>query len=96
MVGMDQDNVVLAPWTTAEVPRQRHDTRGNESEWKANAESSSTSDTVNTLSNLYPTATSLYLSRTTNQQSDTPQPGASPISIKSWSKRFPISGSSGQ
>ncbi len=74
MVGMDQDNVVLAPWTTVKY-RVSGTTLGETNQsGSANAESSSTSDTVNTLSNLYPTATSLYLSRTTNQQSDTPQP----------------------
>jgi ABC-type antimicrobial peptide transport system permease subunit len=70
---MDQDNVVLAPWTTVKY-RVSGTTLGETNQsGSANAESSSTSDTVNTLSNLYPTATSLYLSRTTNQQSDTPQ-----------------------
>jgi ABC-type antimicrobial peptide transport system permease subunit len=40
----------------------------------ANSSSSPTSDTVNTLSGLYPSATSLYLSRTSTQEADTPQP----------------------
>jgi len=74
MVGMDQDNVVLAPWTTVKY-RVSGTTLGETNQsGSASGESSSTSDTMNTLSNLYPTATSLYLSRTTNQQSDTPQP----------------------
>jgi len=40
----------------------------------AGGSSSSTSDAVNTLSGLYPTATSLYLSRSSVQTADYPQP----------------------
>jgi macrolide transport system ATP-binding/permease protein len=73
MVGMDQDNVVLAPWTTVKYRVSGTTLAETNQSGSAGSESSSTSDTVNTLSNLYPTATALYLTRTTNQQSDTPQ-----------------------
>ena len=73
MMGMDQDNVVLAPWTTVKY-RVSGTTLTNTNQSSSSGSSSSTSDAVNTLSSLYPDATSLYLSRTTTQQADTPQP----------------------
>ena len=75
MMGMDQDNVVLAPWTTDQVSRQRHRLANtNQSSSAASSSSSAASDAVNTLSGLYPTTTSLYPSRSSTQTADTPQP----------------------
>ncbi len=71
MMGMDQDNVVLAPWTTikyrvAGTPL----TSANQSA----ASSSSSTGSLNTLNNLYPSATSRYPERSAQQQANYPQP----------------------
>jgi macrolide transport system ATP-binding/permease protein len=75
MVGMDQDDVLIAPWTTikfrvvgssAEIANQSATTTTG---------SSSTSDTVNTLNQIYPsTQASLYPTPSATQAADTPQP----------------------
>ena len=72
MMGIDQDNLVLAPWTTIKY-RVSGTTLTNTNQ-SASAGSSSSSDAVNTLSGLYPTATSLYPSRSSIQTADYPQP----------------------
>ncbi|MCE5267917.1 MAG: ABC transporter permease [Planctomycetaceae bacterium] len=74
MMGMDQDNVVLAPWTTVKYRVSGTTLTSTNQSGSASSSSSSTSDAVNTLSSLYPAATSLYLSRTATQEADTPQP----------------------
>ncbi|MDD3813176.1 MAG: ABC transporter permease [Desulfocapsaceae bacterium] len=68
MMGHDQDDVILAPWTTI-----KYRVTGTS---LATAQSTgSTSDTVNTLSNLYPAAQpSLYPERSSVQQTDNPMP----------------------
>ena len=73
MMGMDQDNIVLAPWTTVKY-RVSGSALTNTNQSASSSSSSSTSETVNTVSNLYPTATSLYLSRTSSETANTPQP----------------------
>jgi ABC-type antimicrobial peptide transport system permease subunit len=72
MMGQDQDDIVLAPWTTVKYCVSGSMLTSTNQSSSASGESSSTSDAVNTLSNLYPTASSLYLSRTTVQAADTP------------------------
>ena len=73
MMGQDQDDIVLAPWTTIKYRVSGSMLANTNQSASAGADSSgSTSDSVNTLSNLYPTATSLYLSRTSSQTADTP------------------------
>ena len=62
MMGMDQDNVVLAPWTTIKY-RVSGTTPTSTIKVPAPAVSISTSDTVNTLSNLYPSGDLAYPSR---------------------------------
>ncbi len=74
MMGMDQDNIILAPWTTVKYRVSGTTLTNTNQSSSASGDSSSTAETVNTLSSLYPGATSLYLSRTATQQSDTPQP----------------------
>ncbi len=73
MMGMDQDNVVLAPWTTVKFRVSGSTLTNTNQSSSASSSSSSTSDSVNSLSALYPAATDLYLSRTSTQEADTPQ-----------------------
>jgi len=69
MMGFDQDDVILAPWTTIKY-RVSGTTLAN-----TNQSTSSTSDSVNTLSNLYPAAkTSLYPEKSSVQEANHPMP----------------------
>jgi ABC-type antimicrobial peptide transport system permease subunit len=69
MMGMDQDDVVLAPWTTIKYRVAGSSvTDVNQSA----AETGSTS--VNTLSQIYPGRESLYPKPSATQQADTPLP----------------------
>jgi macrolide transport system ATP-binding/permease protein len=72
MMGQDQDDIVLAPWTTVKYHVSGSMLANTNQSTSASAESSPTADSVNSLSNLYPTAATLYLSRTTVQAADTP------------------------
>jgi ABC-type antimicrobial peptide transport system permease subunit len=72
MMGMDQDDIVIAPWTTI-----KYRVTGASSVAGANsaAASSSISASVNTLNQLYPTqATNLYPAVSPTQAADTPLP----------------------
>jgi ABC-type antimicrobial peptide transport system permease subunit len=69
MMGFDQDDVILAPWTTIKF-RVSGTTLAN-----TNQSTSSTTDSLNTLSNLYPTGqTSLYPKQSSLQQANNPMP----------------------
>jgi ABC-type antimicrobial peptide transport system permease subunit len=72
MVGMDQDDLLLAPWTTIKY-RVSGATLTNTNQSAAAAASSSLG-AVNTLNNLYPNSTSLYPAQSALQQADLPQP----------------------
>jgi ABC-type antimicrobial peptide transport system permease subunit len=71
MMGMDQDDIILAPWTTI-----KYRVTGAESEnSNQSASSSSSSSSVNTLSNLYPGGQpGLYPERSDIQAADNPMP----------------------
>jgi ABC-type antimicrobial peptide transport system permease subunit len=78
MVGMDQDDVLLAPWTTI-----KYRVAGSSASTANQSASQSTSTTggiptaVNTLDTLYPngaTQAQLYPQPSATQQADTPQP----------------------
>ena len=76
MMGQDQDDIVLAPWTTIKF-RVAGTTlsSGNQSGSASASSTSSASDQVNTLSNLYPASTtSLYSTPSGMEAADTPQP----------------------
>jgi ABC-type antimicrobial peptide transport system permease subunit len=68
MVGMDQDDVVLAPWTT--IKYQVSGISGG----AVQTASKDTSNQVNTLKNLYPGSTALYPAQSATQAANTPQP----------------------
>ena len=72
MMGMDQDNIVLAPWTT--IKYRVSGTPLTNTNQSTTASSSSTSTSVNTLNNLYPPATSRYPERSAQQEANYPQP----------------------
>jgi macrolide transport system ATP-binding/permease protein len=74
MMGMDQDNIVLAPWTSIKYRVSGTTLTNTNQSASSDSSSSATSDAVNTLSNLYPSATSLYASRSSSQAADYPQP----------------------
>ncbi|MBI1370985.1 MAG: FtsX-like permease family protein [Planctomycetes bacterium] len=72
MMGFDQDDVVLAPWSTIKyrvVGSSVSET--NQSSGSAGADSLTQ---VNTLNNLYPGSTALYPERSATQAADTPLP----------------------
>jgi macrolide transport system ATP-binding/permease protein len=74
MAGMDQDDVVIAPWTTIKYRISGN----NQQAINPNAiakDAANPSTQVNTLNNLYPgSSTPLYQTPTAMQQADTPQP----------------------
>ncbi|MCY2927019.1 MAG: ABC transporter permease, partial [Planctomycetota bacterium] len=72
MMGMDQDDVILAPWTT--VKFRISGTAASATAASA-ATASDTSSAVNTLSDLYPSkGVALYPTRSAVQAADTPLP----------------------
>ncbi len=74
MMGMDQDDVLLAPWTTIKY-RVTGTSMANVNQSAASTTSSSTSDQVNSLNQIYPsTQNSLYPAQSTTQAADTPLP----------------------
>jgi ABC-type antimicrobial peptide transport system permease subunit len=77
MMGQDQDDLVLAPWTTIKfrVSNQSSGGIAQSNSGGSAAGASSTSDTVNSLSALYPTAAPvLYPQMSAVQAADTPKP----------------------
>jgi ABC-type antimicrobial peptide transport system permease subunit len=69
MMGMDQDDIVLAPWTTIKY-RVSGSTLTN-----VNQSSAGTSSSINSLSQIYPNSQiSLYPEQSATQAADTPQP----------------------
>jgi ABC-type antimicrobial peptide transport system permease subunit len=74
MMGMDQDDVVLAPWTTIKY-RVAGSTLANVNQSSTSSSSSSdSSSAVNSLSQLYPGQLDLYPVPSATQAADTPLP----------------------
>jgi macrolide transport system ATP-binding/permease protein len=69
MMGMDQDDVLLAPWTTVKYRISDNSAAAT----VAVASSSSTSE-VNSLNELYPGSTALYPEQSATQLANNPQP----------------------
>jgi ABC-type antimicrobial peptide transport system permease subunit len=73
MFGSDQDDIVIAPWTTIKY-RVSAQSTGGAAQASVNS-ASATSTAVNTLSSLYPNSTAtIYPQLSTAQQADTPLP----------------------
>ena len=74
MMGTDQDDIILAPWTSIKYRVSRSSlSKGNAS--AAAAGSSGTSGSLNTLSNLYPSSgVDLYPAQSAAQQQNNPMP----------------------
>lgn len=73
MMGMDQDDILLAPWTTIKF-RVSGSALGNVNQ-SATASTSDSSSQVNTLNQIYPnTQTNLYPQQSAVQAADTPLP----------------------
>jgi ABC-type antimicrobial peptide transport system permease subunit len=72
MMGLDQDDILLAPWTTIKY-RVSGATLANVNQSSA-ATTTDVTQQVNTLSQLYPNQTSLYPVQSATQVADTPQP----------------------
>jgi ABC-type antimicrobial peptide transport system permease subunit len=72
MMGLDQDDILLAPWTTIKY-RVSGATLANVNQSSATGTIDVTQQ-VNTLSQLYPNQTSMYPVQSPTQAADTPQP----------------------
>lgn len=70
MVGMDQDDIMIAPWTAIKY----RVTGMSANTTNQSAAGSGSSESVNTLSNLYPGQSSLYPARSAIQAADNPMP----------------------
>ncbi len=74
MVGLDQDDIILTPWTTIKY-RVTGSSLTSANQSATTASKSATTSTVNTLSNLYPgTAPELYPERCATQAANHPMP----------------------
>ena len=69
MVGADQDDIVVAPWTTIKFLVSGISVNATQA-----ASAASSLDQVNNLSNLYPGSTALYPAVSSTEAADTPQP----------------------
>lgn len=75
MLGLDQDDIVLAPWTTIKYRVTGSNLTNTNQSASSSASRTATSSTVNTLSNLYPSsAPQLYPERSAVQQANHPMP----------------------
>ncbi|MEX2113112.1 MAG: ABC transporter permease [Pirellulales bacterium] len=76
MMGMDQDDLILAPWTTVKYRISGNNTGGASggTTTSSTTASSAASTAVNTLSELYPGGTTLYPEQSATEAANYPQP----------------------
>jgi macrolide transport system ATP-binding/permease protein len=76
MMGMDQDDILLAPWTTIKYRVTGNSVANvNQSASASSSSGSGTSQSVNSLNQIYPsTQNSLYPAQSATQAADTPLP----------------------
>jgi len=75
MMGMDQDDLVIAPWTTIKFRVSGSNSGGsNRGASTASALSGSVSTKINSLNNLYPGGTTLFPQKSETQAANYPQP----------------------
>jgi len=75
MMGIDQDDILLAPWTSIKYRVAGSAMANVNQSAQATTSSSSTTDKVNTLNQIYPsTKLNLYPEQSATQQADTPLP----------------------
>jgi macrolide transport system ATP-binding/permease protein len=75
MMGMDQDDILLAPWTSIKFRVTGSSAETANQSATTTSSGSSASDTVNTLNQIYPTTkTNLYPLPSASQAANTPQP----------------------
>ena len=68
MMGFDEDDLVLAPWTTI----KRRVSASSVTEQNQSSTSNATTEQINTLSRVYPGSVALYPERSASQQASTP------------------------
>ncbi len=74
MSGQDQDDVIIAPWTTIKFRVNSQGAGSANAAAATTASTSSSTTSVNSISNPYPPPTPLYSQPSIVQQADTPQP----------------------
>jgi ABC-type antimicrobial peptide transport system permease subunit/ABC-type multidrug transport system ATPase subunit len=76
MGGMDQDDIIIAPWTTIKYRISGNNAQATNptgTSTNPNPSGGQPTNTVNTLNNLYPSTVALYPTPSATQQADTPQ-----------------------
>jgi len=74
MMGMDQDDILLAPWTTLKYRVTGSTLESTNQSASGSSSSQDTSGSINTLSQLYPGQDSLYPQKSAAQIADNPMP----------------------
>jgi macrolide transport system ATP-binding/permease protein len=74
MMGMDQDDILIAPWTTMKYRVTGESAGFAKADAAAAAAGGAANEKINTLSELYPGSSPLYPEQSLAQQANTPQP----------------------
>jgi macrolide transport system ATP-binding/permease protein len=74
MMGMDQDDILIAPWTTMKFRVSGESAGFAKADAAEAAAGGAAHEKINTLSELYPGSASLYPEQSLAQQANTPQP----------------------